>query len=153
MAGVVTGGRETLAHLRAFDKELYWKTVNRMKTAATPLADGVIASFPSGPPMSGFDHNGRTGWNKPKVTKIKVGGRRNRNGWPLVRIFVADAPRMIFDLATGPLGDQLARHGYGDPSRAVWRTAASLRDETTDAVEKVIRDAARETNRKLARVG
>jgi hypothetical protein len=153
MAGTVTGGRETLAHLRQLDKDLYWRTVNRMKAAAQPLADGVVASFPTDPPMSGFDHKGRTGWNRPKVTKTKVGGRRNRRGWPLVRIFVADAPRMIFDLATGKLGEQLEAHGYGSPSRAVWRTAASLRDDTTDAVEKVIRDVARETNRKLARVG
>ena len=152
MAGMVTGGRETLAELRKLDRSIYWGTVNRMKLVARPLADAVDDNYPVDPPMSGFDHKGRTGWRNRKVTRIKVGGKRNSNGWPLLRIMVADAPRMIFDLATGDLGSQLAKHGYGDPSRAAWRVSRKLLDETTDNVETVIRDASRDANRKLTRV-
>lgn len=152
MAGSVIGGRATLAELRKFDRELYWGTVNRMKVAAKPLADAIDSNFPTDAPMSGFDHNGRTGWRQRKVTRTKVGGRRTGRGWPLVRIIVADAPRMIFDLATGNLGDQLEKHGHGSPSRAAWRTSAALRKETTDNVERAIRDASVVANRRLTRI-
>ena len=152
MSGTVIGVRATLRELRKTDEKLYWATVNRMKSAAKPLATAIDSNFPTEPPLSGFDHNGRTGWNQKKVTTIKVGGKRNKGGWPLVRVFIADAPRMIFDLATGDLGSQLAKHGYGDPSRAAWRVSRKLLDETTDNVETVIRDASRDANRKLTRV-
>jgi hypothetical protein len=152
MAGTVIGVRSTLRELRKTDEKLYWATVNRMKAAAKPLATAIDGNFPAGPPLSGFDHNGRTGWRQRKTTTIKVGGKRNATGWPLIRIFIADAPRMIFDMAgEGSLGANLSGR-WGRPSRAVWRTSDALRRQVTDDVEAAIRQESRAISGTIARV-
>lgn len=152
MAGTVIGVRATLRELRKADEKLYWATVNRMKVAAKPLAEAIDGNYPAGPPLSGFDHNGRTGWRQRKTTTIKVGGRRNRTGWPLVRIMIADAPRMIFDLAAhGSLGANLSGR-YGSASRAAWRTSDALRRKTADDVEEAVRKESRAISGTIARV-
>lgn len=152
MSGTVIGVRATLRELRKTDEKLYWATVNRMKSAAKPLATAIDSNFPTEPPLSGFDHKGRTGWNQKKVTTIKVGGKRNKGGWPLVRVFIADAPRMIFDLANkGSLGKNLSDR-FGSPSRAVWRTSDALRRKVTDDVEAAVRQESRAISATIARV-
>lgn len=148
----VRGVKATLSTLREFDDDLYWRTVNKMKSAAKPLAAAIDGNFPQSAPLSGFDHNGRTGWRRPKVTEIKVGGKRNkRTGeWPLVRIVIRDAARAIFDMAAaGNLNTALSR--YGSASRAAWRTSAAIRSTVTDDVLKVVKEQTKRTNIKLTR--
>lgn len=152
MAGTVIGVRATLRELRKTDEKLYWATVNQMKTAAKPLATAIDGNYPSGPPLSGFDHNGRTGWGQRKRTTIKVGGKRGKAGWPLVRILVGDAPRMIFDMAgRGSLGANLSAR-FGSRSRAAWRTSDALRRKTIDDVEAAVRQESRAISGTIARV-
>lgn len=153
MAGTVIGVRATLRELRKTDERLYWATVNRMKSAAKPLADVIDANFPPTPPTRGFDHNGRTGWGQPKKTLIKVGGKRQPTGWQLVRIVIADAPRAIFDMAgKGRLRDALDEYGWGPPSRAAWRTSDALRRKTVDDVETAVRQESRAISGTIRRV-
>ena len=152
MAGTVIGVRATLRELRKTDERLYWATVNRMKSAAKPLADVIDSNFPTEPPLSGFDHKGRTGWNQKKVTTIKVGGKRQPTGWQLVRIVIADAPRSLFDMAAkGSLGSHLSDR-FGGPSRAAWRTSDALRRKTIDDVEAAVRQESRAISGTIARV-
>lgn len=146
----VKGARATLRELRNADRSFYYKTQGRMRKAAEPLRAAVEGSYPAGPPLSGFDHNGRTGWNARKRIVTKLGGRRGKRGWPLVRIMVTDAPRILLDLARGRLEGPLRR--YGEPVRIAYDPGAELRRETVNNVEAAIREASREANRKLTRV-
>lgn len=146
----VRGGRETLAVLRGLDKGVYYKTLGRIKREAKPLADAIDGAFPSSPPTRGFDHKGRTGWRNRKRWKstTKIGGRRSRSSWPLVRVTVNSAPKVIADMAGS---GQLAQALGGSPSRYAWPAAQRELPEVTRAVEAAVRDASKLANRKLER--
>lgn len=148
----VYGLRETMAELRKLDKELYKAAMAEMKQAAQPLAMAVHQSFPSEPPLSGFNHNGRTGWSKRKKPAVKYGGRKYKSGkgWPLLRILVNDAPGQISDMANnGNLGEQLTAR-FGGASRFAYANKEQLMQETAQAVVAAGERAAAQMNRNLA---
>jgi hypothetical protein len=148
----VYGLRETMAQLRQLDKELYKAAMAEMKQAAEPLKMAIHQSFPSQAPLSGFDHNGRTGWSKRKKPAVKFGGRKYKSGkgWPLLRILVNDAPGQISDMAdNGSLGANLSAR-YGGASRFVYKQEAKLTQETVAAIVAAGERAAAEMNRNLA---
>jgi hypothetical protein len=146
----VRGGRETLAVLRGLDKQLYYSTLGKVKREAKPLVQAIDGAFPGTPPTRGMDHNGRTGWgNKRKWrSTVKVGGRRTKSSWPLVRVAVNSGPKVIADMAGH---GQLAAALGGSPSRYVWPAANAQLPEVTNAVEAAVRDASKLANRKLER--
>lgn len=150
------GVRETLTVLKRMDDKLYWSAINKIKSAAEPLANDIDATFPGPPPGRGWNHKGRTGWNQPKKTVIQYGGKRSRamkttQTWNLVRIKIMDAPRMIFDMAGSAGGSNINLDGkWGNASRAVWRAANSGGQKRADAaVKAACREVVEKTNRKL----
>lgn len=147
----VYGVRETLAALKAAEPKLRLAAMAKMRSAAKPMVDQINAAVPSGPPLSGFDHQGRTGWGKAKKFRAKVGGRarRDRDTWPLVEIRNDSGPVQIFDMANaGQLGSALTSR-YGPASRAAWRVSEELAAETERAVLDAIEKASAQVNREL----
>ena len=147
----VYGVRETLAALKAAEPKLRLAAMAKMRSAAKPMVDQINAAVPSGPPLSGFDHNGRTGWGKAKKFRAKTGGRarRDRETWPLVEIRNDSGPVQIFDMAAnGTLGANLSSR-YGPASRAAWRVAPELVEQTQAAVLDAIEKASADVNREL----
>ena len=154
----VTGVRETLRTLRKVDEKAYWYAINEMKKAAEPLKQAIDGNFPADGP-SGFQHNGRTGWDKQKPTVTQYGGRasgamRSTGTTPLLRVKVVDAPRQIFDMAGArtpgnKLDRGLQKAGYGPASRAVWRTSDQTRRLAADAVTEAMRKVQAWANRSL----
>lgn len=146
------GTRETIAVLRKTEKTLHRAVLADIKTAAKPLADQIDANFPQGPPLSGYDNQGRSGWNKRKSTTTRVGtGGKTANGdWNLVSIGINDGPRVTFDRAAkGNLATNLGAR-YGAPSRAAWKTSDTLNRETVVAVQAAIDRQVAIINRELA---
>jgi hypothetical protein len=151
----VYGVRETLAALKAAEPKLRLAAMAKMRSAAKPMVDTINAAVPTSPPLSGFDHNGRTGWGKRKKFRAKVGGRarRDRETWPLVEIRNDSGPVQIFDMAAnGQLGDALTSR-YGPASRAAWRVEADLVEATQRAVLDAIDTASAQVNRDLVMRG
>lgn len=154
----VTGVRETLRTLRQVDENAYWAALTEVKKAAEPMRDVIDGNFPQ-PGPTGFLHKGRTGWGRQKPTVIQYGGKRSRSMagdgvWPLVRIKVVDAPRQIFDMAGAKtpgnkLDRGLQKSGYGEASRAVWRTSDKIRRETATALTEAMRKVQARANRSL----
>jgi hypothetical protein len=152
----VYGVRETLAELRTLDKKAQLACQREMKSAAKPLANKIAAYLPTTAPLSGFDHLGRTGWNDAAIwdVKIKYGGRKRKdaNEWPLLSLRLESAQAMIFDMAgrktTNLLGSKLSAR-FGSASRAAWRPAAELFEETAKAITEALEKATKEMNENL----
>lgn len=158
MTTAIYGVRETLAELRLMDKKAQLACVREMKKAAQPLSNKIASYLPHEAPLSGFNHAGRTGWNRAEVWQVttKYGGRRrqNRNEWPLVSLRLNSAPTMIFDMAgkasNNPLGSALSRR-FGGASRAAWRPAAEMLEETAKAIEDALDEVMTKMNRNLVK--
>jgi hypothetical protein len=150
----VYGVRETLEELRQIDGKLRLAAMSKMRGASKPLVDAINAYVPNDAPLSGFEHNGRTGWGNTKKSlkfRAKVGGRKakHRDEWPLVVIRNDSAPVSIFDMAgTGILGAALSGR-FGPASRAAWRPEDQLVRDTQAAVLQAIEDASARINQDL----
>lgn len=153
--GSVIGVRDTLRVLKLTDEKLYWGAINKIKGAAEPLAREIDATFPGPPPGRGWNHKGRTGWNQPKKTTVQYGGKRTRSQrsnqvWPLVKVKVMDAPRMIYDMAGAAGGSNInLDNQWGKASRAVWRVATNGQRRADKAVKQAIREVSASQNRAL----
>jgi hypothetical protein len=150
----VTGVREALAELRRLDETLYKQALKDIRTSAKPLADAISGGLPVGPPLSGFNHSGRTGWNirGVRTVRVKLRGRKDRkaNRWPLVRVQVASAPASIYDIAGRGSSNQLATALGGTASRVVWPTAERMLPEVTANVRASLERAAAQVNQRIA---
>ena len=157
----VTGVKQALRELRQVDEDMYWQSIKKMKDAASDIVSAIDGGFPpnagAGIP-TGFQHNGRTGWANVKPTEVKYGGKqparwKRDQVWPLIRIRIVDAPRMIFDMAGAKSSNPLSRNldkSYGPASRAVWRVSEATRRRANKAITDAIREAVAHTNRKLS---
>lgn len=88
---------------REFDKNL--------RTIVKPGVDAIKKAIPSTPPLystkrgkSGFDHNGRTGWNSGNPRQVKIykprgGGTRGKLTTTLVGLRMMSAAASIADMA------------------------------------------------------
>jgi hypothetical protein len=150
----VYGVAETLRELRGVDKALQRAAMDRMKSGARPLAAQIAAAAPTGPPLSGFSHKGRTAWKRPRAT-VKGGGRRkpSREFWPLVSVRFTGAAAEMADMAgrarPNTLGANLSAR-YGAPSRWVWPTAEGQLRAIQATVSKACTEVAADVSRKLA---
>ena len=152
----VTGVRETLAMLRTVDRALWRQAVADLKAPANAMAAGIRSELPKGPPLSGFDHKGRTGWggSRPGV-RAKMSGslsaRKSRT--PLLSVSVTGAAVQIADMAGrggggGRLAGALGR--YGRASRWVWPAAVRRQRDVLDGVEKAAAAVQRDYTRSMA---
>jgi len=163
MKAQVVGLKETLRDLNKLDKELSKEIRKDIRKVVQPLADAITASVPSGAPLSGMAHAGRTGWEKRKKVAVKLDTRKprryvNRPGRTtvnVVRVTTKDAPTAIVDMAGKAGGGKSRREAkyqrpnfaraltaqLGEPSRFMWRTAEdqlqNIQDDMKPIIERV----------------
>ncbi len=171
MKAQVVGLKETLRDLNKLDKELSKEIRKDIRAVVQPLADAINAEVPGGPPLSGMDHNGRTGWNNRKKVAVKLDTRKprkyidrpGRTVTNVVRVTTKDAPTAIVDMA-GRAGGQASRapqarrrpnfasalnSRLGPPSRFMWRTAEGQLDEIQRNMTPIINRVEQIMNRDL----
>lgn len=100
----VQGVKEVQRILKQLDAKAQRQTQAMMRKAASPMTAQAKALTPAVAPLSGWAHQGRTGWRTSEVqSKIKVatGGRaiRKNQTWPLLTLTQGNAAGMIFDWA------------------------------------------------------
>jgi hypothetical protein len=172
MKAQVVGLQETLRDLNKLDKELSKEIRKDIRKVVQPLADAITASVPSGAPLSGMAHSGRTGWEKRKKVAVKLDTRKprrhvdrpGRTTINVVRVTTKDAPTAIADMA-GKAGGTRSRAPMarrrpnfsraltarlGPPSRFMWRTAEKEIDEIQKDMMPIIHRVERIMNRDLA---
>jgi len=172
MKAQVVGLKETLRDLNKLDKELSKEIRKDIRNVVQPLADAITQSVPGGAPLSGMDHNGRTGWNNRRKVAVKLDTRKprryvdrpGRTVTNVVRVTTKDAPTAIVDMA-GRAGGNASRapqarqrpnfasaltSRLGPPSRFMWRTAEGQLDEIQRNITPIIERVEKAMNRDLA---
>lgn len=161
MKAQVVGLKETLRDLNKLDKELSKEIRKDIRQTVQPLADAINNSIPGGAPLSGMEHNGRTGWNNRKKVAVKLDTRKPRRYVDrpgrlvtnVVRVTTKDAPTAIVDMAGRAGGSQSrapqARRRpnfasalssrLGPPSRFMWREADNMVPEIQRQMEPIIK--------------
>jgi hypothetical protein len=171
----VKGLAETLRELGKVEPDLR-RTLNReIRNVVKPLVDDINSRIPGDAPLSGMEHQGRTGWANRKTSVIKLDARRPRRNInatsttkpvSVVRITTRSAPVAIVDMA-GKAGGTKSRRDVrfrrpnfstelagrlGDPSRFMWRDIENRLGPTLAEMEKVVAEVVRQANQELMKV-
>jgi hypothetical protein len=95
----IIGLQAVIRDLNDLDKDLLRQMRKEIITEIRPLYSVIKSRIPSTRPLRGFDHNGRTSWNKPvRVTgKVSYRTRQGRNS--LVSIRTSSAAVELADMA------------------------------------------------------
>ena len=172
MKAQVVGLTETLRDLNKLDKELSKEIRKDIRKAAQPLADEINQAIPGGPPLSGMNHRGRTGWQNRKKVAVKLDTRKPRKAVDrpgrvilnVVRVTTKDAPTAIVDMA-GRAGGTQSRapqsrqrpnfsraltSRLGPASRFMWPTAEKELHKVQDEIAVVVDRVERIMNRELS---
>jgi hypothetical protein len=177
----IYGLKEALNELAQIDKKARWAAINSLKAASSKLVAMAADTFPSDAAVEdqlrGAVHKGRTGYQQnaaKRNVKVKVGGRRTRQGEPVITIVQQDAGAAIFSVAGmrdgkegKPLGpDRLGRkrqasqskayirnlqRGFGQGQRGIWRAYKPIMKEAEGELMEAIRRVAAKVNRKIVR--
>lgn len=155
----VYGVQEAVKALKEIEPKLYRQALKDIKGAAEPLRAATQSAMPGGPPLSGMDHAGRTGWGARSASRVSVkyGGRRklDKDVWPLLGIVMSGAAGSIWDMAgrgsSGITASGRAMIGAlpGTPSRTMWPTVEARVSLVESAILKATKAVAAQTNRTL----
>lgn len=166
----VKGLQETLRTLNKLAPTLRRQFTRDVKTAAAPLVAHVKSKLPQDAPLSGFKHNGRTGWNAAKNhavdVKINTRRQRRRNGFytaediGVINIRGKGAALQIVDMA-GRGGNQarnpararpnLVSALTASPSRFMWPAVEGGISQFQKDLMPIIEKAEQDLNSELAR--
>jgi hypothetical protein len=163
------GLQDALKKMQKFKPAIRRTLLKDTKVAAQPLVDLINSRIPTTPPLSGMNHNGRTGWKNVKKVQISLNTRKPRKGSAtagaeqiaVVRVVTKGAPVAITDMAGRAGGTKSRRESkyrrpnfasalQGEPSRYMWKDIDQMVAETERALKPIIDqfmvDAQREFN-------
>lgn len=175
----IYGVKEALAELGQIDKKARWAAVNQIKASSSGLVAMATETYPSEAELqnqlSGTVHKGRTGYSKTKAdrgVRVQVGGRRTRQGSPLVTLVQKDSGAMIYSMAgmrdgragkpSGP--DRLGRkrqksqsdaymrnlqRGFGQGQRGMWKAYSKIYKAAEGDLMDALKQVAASVNRKI----
>jgi len=166
---------ETLRDLGKIEPELRKELNREIRNVLKPLVTDINNRIPPSPPLSGMEHQGRTGWGNRKTSVIKIDARRPRRNVNatstskpvnVVRIITRGAPVAIVDMAGKAGGTKSRREPkyrrpnfaeelnarLGDASRFMWRDIETNLGPTIAEMEKVVAEVVRQANRELMKV-
>ena len=165
------GLKEALRDLGKLDPALRREIGKDIRQVVKPLVDTINGRVPGGAPLSGMNHNGRTGWSRRKAVAIKLDSRKPRNHpnrpfqdiVSVVRVSTKDAPTAVVDMA-GKAGGNQSRAAtprrrpnfapalsarLGQPSRFMWRDIDGQVLEIQNNLAPIISRIEDEINRDL----
>ncbi len=163
------GLQDALKKMQKINPAIRRTLLKDTKVAAQPLVDLINSRIPQTPPLSGMNHNGRTGWKNVKKVQISLNTRKPRKGSvtagaeqiAVVRVVTKGAPVAITDMAGKAGGTKSRREPKyrrpnfdsalrGTPSRYMWKDVDQMVAETERALMPIIDqfmvDAQREFN-------
>jgi hypothetical protein len=159
--GRVEGVEEVHAALAKFAPELYDELKSKMRNAAEQIASAIDSAVPGSPPMSGFNHYGRTSWNAGKGPAIAVEETASMpyaGDWPVYRVMLTGAATVMTDIA-GAGGGGMSPSGAnmigvlnqreGNASRWVWPVAKAAQGKVQSAMSAAADKAAETTTNKI----
>ena len=144
MALETKGFAETMRDLGKIEPAMKRAVIKDIRSIVKPVVDVINDRIPSVAPLSGMNHNGRTGWSNVKKVAVKVDLRAPRRSpgtgtqgakqMSLVRIITKGAPVAIVDMAGKAGGGKSRRDSkyqrpnfasaldrLASPSRFMWK--------------------------------
>jgi hypothetical protein len=163
------GLQDALKKMQKINPAMRRTLLKDTKVAAEPLVRVINARIPTSAPLSGMNHNGRTGWKNVKKVQISLNTRKPRKGSisagseqiAVVRVVTKGAPVAITDMAGKAGGTKSRRESkyrrpnfasalQGEPSRYMWKDIEGMIADTERAlmpiIEQFMTDAKREFN-------
>ena len=127
--GKMQGVAETLGVLEDMRPDLHEQLVKKVDAAAKEIAAAVDAAVPADPPMSGYEHDGRTGWATGRGEAYAAPYNKGPRGeeWPIYRVGMTGAGSVMADIAASGntrSGEEMVAvlNRVGQASRWVWPT-------------------------------
>ena len=175
MALETKGFAETMRDLGKIEPAMKRAVIKDIRGIVKPVVDIINARIPSVAPLSGMNHNGRTGWGNVKKVAVKVDLRAPRRSpgtgtqgakqMSLVRIITKGAPVAIVDMA-GKAGGRKSRREskyqrpnfasaldpVGTPSRFMWKDIDKSIGLIEHQLQKTVADAVYAANKELMKV-
>ena len=156
--GKVTGVKECIAALEQLEPELHDLLLSQVRGSAQAAAAAVSGALPAGAPLSGMEHDGRTGWNNLGAEAVEDDGEDNR-GWPIYRIMLTGGGAAMADIA-GAASGGISESGQnmvsylnmreGRASRWVWPVARQNESKFVAGMQNAVDKASDATTAKLA---
>jgi hypothetical protein len=163
------GLQDALKKMQKINPAMRRTLLKDTKVAAEPLVRAINGRIPTSAPLSGMNHNGRTGWKNVKKVQISLNTRKPRKGSisagseqiAVVRVVTKGAPVAITDMAGKAGGTKSRRESkyrrpnfasalQGEPSRYMWKDIEGMIADTERAlmpiIEQFMTDAKREFN-------
>lgn len=160
----VQGIPDMLRALREIDPELRKEAAREIRNVAKPIAVAAKARIPD-TPLSGWVHNGRTGWSAGMVrrgvsTRVKFSAKRTQDTIPLVTLRQKTPAGEIFDMAgrrssgSRPQGQAMIRNlnaRHGRASRGMWPTVEAFQPQIIAGLRDAVRNMERTINERTER--
>ena len=169
------GFAETMRDLGRIQPAMKRQVVKDIRGIVKPVVDVINARIPAEAPLSGMNHDGRTGWKNVKKVAVKVDLRAPRSSpgsgtqgakpISIVRIITKGAPVAIVDMA-GKSGGLKSRREFkyrrpkfasalnrvGSPSRFMWKDIEQSIGLIEHRLQKTVDDAVYAANKELMKV-
>lgn len=167
---VIYGVASTLKKLKELDEGLYTEARKQMYTDIKPLMDQIKRNIPQTAPMSingtymtGFMHNGRTGWGNPVVVQRQIITRKRKGLQPIMRVTVKNQNKggaiSIADMAGKgsngytASGKALIRNLAKKPSRYVWPAVEKNQRLIEQSLINTIKKYSAQVNEEMLTIG
>lgn len=169
------GFAETMRDLGRIQPAMKRQVVKDIRGIVKPVVDVINARIPAEAPLSGMNHDGRTGWKNVKKVAVKVDLRAPRSSpgsgtqgakpISIVRIITKGAPVAIVDMAGKGGGLKSRRESkyrrpkfasalnrVGSPSRFMWKDIEQSIGLIEHRLKKTVDDAVYAANKELMKV-
>jgi hypothetical protein len=143
---IVIGAEQMLRDLKKVEPELYKEVRSQIVNELKPLYAKIKSNIPRISPLSGFNHEGRTGWGQPVRVVGKINLRKRPGQTSLVSIRTQNTAVQIQDMAgrksngNTKSGEAMIRNLPGAASRyvypAVERYVPTLNNDIIKIIEK-----------------
>jgi hypothetical protein len=169
------GFAETMRDLGRIQPAMKRQVIKDIRGIVKPVVDVINARIPAEAPLSGMNHDGRTGWKNVKKVAVKVDLRAPRSSpgsgtqgakpISIVRIITKGAPVAIVDMAGKGGGLKSRRESkyrrpkfasalnhVGSPSRFMWKDIEQSIGLIEHRLKKTVDDAVYAANKELMKV-
>ena len=169
------GFAETMRDLGRIQPAMKRQVVKDIRGIVKPVVDVINARIPAEAPLSGMNHDGRTGWKNVKKVAVKVDLRAPRSSpgsgtqgakpISIVRIITKGAPVAIVDMAGKGGGLKSRRESkyrrpnfasaldrLASPSRFMWKDIEQSIGLIEHRLKKTVDDAVYAANKELMKV-
>jgi hypothetical protein len=155
---MLLGAQDVLRELRKVEPNIYKQVRTDIISQLKPLYSIIKMNIPTRSPLSGFNHQGRTGWGKPIKVVGNISLRKRPGKTSLVSIRTQNTAVQIQDMAgrksngNTSAGEAMIQNLPGAASRYVYPAVEKYVPVLNNDIMKIVDHYSKELNIELARI-